>query len=94
MGIMSMNKKAYVYILLCSDNTLYTGYTFDLEKRIAIHNSRKGAKYTRSRIPATLVFRHECKNKNDAMKLEYKIKKLKRKDKLKLIENIIKVESI
>ena len=46
----------YVYILSCSDNTLYTGWTNDLERRINVHSSGKGAKYTRGRLPVKLVY--------------------------------------
>lgn len=76
----------YVYILKCSDNTLYTGWTTSLEKRLKAHNSGKGAKYTRCRLPVQLIYFEEFEDKIDAMRREYRIKKLKKKDKLKLIE--------
>lgn len=75
----------YTYILKCSDNTLYTGYTNDLDKRINTHNSGKGAKYTRGRIPVKLVYMEEFQDKLDAQKRERTIKKLSRINKLKLI---------
>ena len=75
----------YVYILRCGDNTLYTGWTNDLEKRVQTHNAGKGAKYTRARLPVELVYFEEYEEKVDAQKREYKIKKLSRKEKLKLI---------
>jgi putative endonuclease len=75
----------YTYILKCSDNTLYTGYTNDLDKRINTHNSGKGAKYTRGRIPVKLVYMEEFQDKLDAQKRERTIKKLSRLNKLKLI---------
>jgi putative endonuclease len=78
----------YVYIIRCNDNTLYTGYTDNLNKRIKIHNLGKGAKYTRGRLPVTLCYFEEYVNKTDAMKREAKIKQLKKIDKLKLIEGL------
>lgn len=76
----------YVYILKCKDNTLYTGYTNDLEKRVKTHNEGKGAKYTKCRRPCKLVYYEECETKNEALSREAQIKKLKREDKLKLIK--------
>ncbi|EET85737.1 Excinuclease ABC C subunit domain protein, partial [Clostridium carboxidivorans P7] len=75
----------YVYILQCIDGTLYTGYTNDLNKRIQVHNSGKGAKYTRGRLPVKLVYSEEFNTKNEALKREYAIKLMKRKRKLELI---------
>ncbi|MBC2579922.1 GIY-YIG nuclease family protein [Clostridium sp. DJ247] len=75
----------YVYIVKCSDGTLYTGYTNDLDRRIATHNNGKGAKYTRNRLPVELVYYEEYSTKSEAMKREYYIKKLRRMDKIKLI---------
>lgn len=77
--------KWYVYIVECSDGTLYTGITNDVEKRINKHNSGKGAKYTRSRTPVVVKKTWEVENRSEASKMEYKIKKLKRDEKLKLI---------
>lgn len=77
----------YVYIVECSDNTYYTGITNDIEKRVSKHNSGKGAKYTRNRGPVKLLWSVESENRSEASKLEYKIKKLKRIDKIKLINN-------
>ena len=75
----------YVYILKCSDNTLYTGWTTSLEKRLKTHNDGKGAKYTRVRLPVEIVYFEEFEDKKDAMKREYAIKQLSRQEKLKLI---------
>lgn len=76
----------YVYILRCSDQTLYTGITRDLEKRLTEHNSSpKGAKYTRSRRPLTLVHSQHCHNKSEALKREIAIKKLSKLQKEALI---------
>ena len=77
----------YVYILKCCDNTLYTGWTTSLEKRLKTHNSGKGAKYTKSRLPVEIVYFEEFDNKIDAMKREYAIKQLSRQEKLRLIES-------
>lgn len=76
----------YVYILRCKDDSLYTGWTNNLEKRIKAHSDGKGAKYTRARLPVELVYFEEYENKIDAMRREYAIKKMKRKEKLMLIE--------
>lgn len=78
-------KMWYVYIVNCSDNTLYTGCTNNIEKRLQKHNSGKGAIYTKHRRPVILVWIQEVENKSSALKLEYKIKKLSRQEKLELI---------
>lgn len=76
----------YVYIIKCSDKTLYTGITTDLKRRIAEHNSSKlGAKYTSSRRPVKLVYSEKFKTRSTASKEEVRIKKLTRFEKLKLI---------
>jgi len=77
----------YVYILKCRDESLYTGWTSDLEKRIKTHNTGKGAKYTRARLPVELVYFEEYEDKIQAMKREYEIKQLTREKKLKLIDD-------
>ena len=77
----------YVYILKCSDNTLYTGWTTSLEKRLKSHNSGKGAKYTRVRLPVEIVYFEEFEDKKEAMKREYAIKQLSRQEKIKLIDS-------
>jgi len=77
--------KYFVYILECSDNTLYTGITTDLQRRLNEHNfSDKGAKYTKIRRPVTLVYNEECQGRSSASKREYEIKHLSRKQKLEL----------
>ncbi|NDI35531.1 GIY-YIG nuclease family protein [Chengkuizengella sediminis] len=76
----------YVYILKCSDNTLYTGYTNDLNKRVEVHNQGKASKYTRARLPVKMVYFEQCDTKSDALKKEYAIKKLTRVEKLRLIK--------
>ena len=68
----------YTYIVECKDGTLYTGWTNNLEKRIADHNNGRGAKYTRARNPVTLVYYETFEVKQEAMKREYAIKHLSR----------------
>lgn len=76
----------FVYILECSDKTLYTGIATDLERRLDEHNnSDKGAKYTKIRRPLKLVYSEESENRSSASKREYEIKKLSREKKLELI---------
>lgn len=75
----------YVYILKCKDNSFYTGWTTDLSKRIQRHNLGLGAKYTRSRRPVELIYFETFENKSEALKREYQIKQLSRKQKEKLI---------
>ena len=72
-------------MLKCSDGTLYTGWTNDLEKRVEAHNSGKGAKYTKARRPVELAYYEEFETKEQAMKREYAIKQLGRKEKQELI---------
>lgn len=82
-----MSKKHYVYILLTENNTLYCGYTDDVEKRFAAHLDGKGAKYTKANKPVKILWQKEFATKQEAMKEEYRIKhKLSRQDKLKLIK--------
>ena len=72
-------------MLKCSDGTLYTGWTNDLEKRVEAHNSGKGAKYTKARRPVELAYYEEFETKEQALKREYAIKQLGRKEKQELI---------
>lgn len=85
-----MDTKAYVYILECKDNTYYTGYTTNVKHRLKMHNLGRGAKYTRARRPCRLVYSKECDSKSSAMKLEYRIKQLSRKEELDLILGVLK----
>ena len=75
------------YMLRCSDDSLYTGITTNIERRIHEHNSdnKKGARYTRTRRPVTLVYQESCDNRAQATTREYQLKKLKRTEKLKLV---------
>ena len=76
----------YTYILKCNDDTLYTGWTNNLEKRIKDHNDGKGAKYTKTRRPVELVYYEKFETKEEAMKREYAIKQLTRTQKILLIK--------
>ena len=76
----------YTYILRCSDGTLYTGWTNDLEKRIASHNDGTGGKYTRARRPVELVYHEAFETKQEAMSREWQIKHMSRADKEKIIK--------
>ena len=76
----------YTYILKCKDDSLYTGWTNDLKKRITSHNAGKGAKYTKARRPVELVYYEEFQTRDEAMKREYAIKQLSRKEKEALIK--------
>ena len=79
----------WVYIVECNDGTYYTGWTNDLEKRIKTHNSGKGAKYTRCRLPVKLIYFEEFDDKIEAMRREYRIKKMSRKEKEELISTYV-----
>lgn len=76
----------YVYILKCKDRTLYTGYTVNIKRRIKQHEQGKGAKYTRGRGPFKVVYLKKFNTQKEALRKEYQIKQLSRKEKLQLIE--------
>jgi putative endonuclease len=83
----------FVYILKCADGTLYTGSTNDLEKRVKVHNEGKtAAKYTRARRPVKMIYSEQFKTKSKALKREWQIKKLTRKEKLVITKNGDKVK--
>lgn len=75
----------YTYIVKCSDGTFYTGWTNDLTRRMEAHNQGRGAKYTKVRRPVTLIYYETFETKEEAMKREYAIKRLSRKEKEELI---------
>lgn len=85
------NRCWYVYILRCADDTLYTGSTNDLQRRLAAHNEGRGAKYTKHRAPCTMVYHEEAADRSAALKREAAIKKLTRAEKLALIAGAEKV---
>ena len=83
-----LNKdKYYIYIIECMDKTLYTGITNDYIKRFEKHKNGTGAKYTKSHMPKRIVLLYETNTKGNALRLEYRIKQLNRKDKLMLIDD-------
>lgn len=86
-GIMRERKATpfFVYLLRCNDGSLYCGITNDLDKRVKTHNSGKGAKYTRSRLPVVLVWSAGHPTKSSALRQEAEIKKLKKKQKEKIV---------
>ena len=79
-------KMHYTYMVECGDGSLYTGYTTDVNRRTKEHNTGKGAKYTRSRLPVKLVYYEIYETKSLAMRREYELKQLTREEKLKLVE--------
>ena len=83
----TMEQNWKLYILRCADDTLYTGITVDVAHRFAMHQSGKGAKYTRGRGPLELVYTEECGTHSEALQREIAIKRMSRLEKLKLIEN-------
>ena len=78
-------KSYYAYIIECADGSLYTGYAANLEKRLATHNKGEGARYTRGRLPVSLVYQETCQTRSQAMTREAEIKKLTRLQKKQLI---------
>jgi len=75
----------FIYILQCADNTLYTGVATDVSARLATHNAGKGAKYTRGRLPAVLLYQESAENRSAALQREHAIKKMRTADKRRLI---------
>ena len=82
-----------VYILRCGDGSLYTGITNDLKRRVAVHNSGRGGKYTRSHLPVTPIYWETMPDKSTALRREMEIKRLPREGKLKLVEVFAKEKS-
>ena len=81
----NQEKQNYTYMVACSDGSLYTGWTNDLEKRVRSHNEGKGARYTKSRRPVELVWHEAFPTKEEAMRREYEVKQLTRREKVALI---------
>ena len=79
-------EKHFAYMVRCKDNTIYSGYAVDPYKRAEVHNSGKGAKYTRTRLPVKLVYFEEFDNKKDAMKREYAFKQYSHREKEEIIK--------
>lgn len=78
--------KHYAYMLRCNDNSIYSGYTNNLDKRLEVHNTGKGAKYTRARLPVKLEYFEEFDNKKEALKREREFKKYSHSEKENIIE--------
>ena len=76
-----MDHKAYMYVVECRDGSYYTGYTTDVKKRVAVHNSGRGAKYTRARLPVKLIYAEGFDSKEEAMSAEALLKRNKRAQK-------------
>ena len=81
------DREYIVYMLSCGDGSLYTGITTDIVSRITAHNSGKGAKYTRSRLPVHLVYQETCENRSAALRRELEIKALSREGKLQMLQS-------
>jgi len=81
-----MSDEHYVYVLRCADDTFYTGYTTDVERRVEEHQAGQGAKYTRGRTPVELLHVESYETRSDAMSREYEIKQLSRTDKQRLVD--------
>lgn len=82
--------KHYMYVVLCQDQSLYTGYSTDVSRRLAQHNAGKGAKYTRSRRPVRLLYTESFPNQRSAMQAEYAFKQKTRAQKLRYIQEHMK----
>ncbi len=80
------NEEHYFYVLSCKDNSLYAGYTNNLQRRVKLHNEGKGAKYTRGRGPVKLLFSKKFSTKSEALKAEYAFKQWDRNKKLQYIK--------
>ncbi len=85
-GTVLVDMSWHVYMVRCSDDSLYTGCTNRLMERVATHNDGKGARYTRSRLPVVLVWSVRAKNRSAALSREAKVKQLTRAQKLKLVK--------
>lgn len=77
------------YILRCSDGSYYCGISNNVPRRVLVHNSGKGSKYVRSRLPAVLVYEEVCSSKRDALRREIQIKSMNRMQKIKLVNDFI-----
>lgn len=82
----------FIYMVRCSDGSLYTGITTDISRRIKEHNTRKGAFYTKNKVPVKLVYKEKATSRSVALKREYAIKALSRKEKLALADCIFSME--
>ncbi len=90
MKVASPEENWFVYILTCSDGSFYTGVTNNLDKRFKCHQGGRGARYTRTRLPVTLSYSEDCKNRSEALIREYKVKRLPKKKKAELMKQVKK----
>jgi putative endonuclease len=81
----------FVYIVECADQTLYTGWTTNIERRLKAHNAGRGARYTQQRGPVRLIYQEELPDRGAALKRELQIKRMSRAEKLKLIEGYVQI---
>ena len=81
-----MDKQWFVYMLRCGDGSLYTGVSTDVSARLKAHQTGKGAKYTKSHLPVSLVYTESCPSKSEAFRREWQIKQLSREEKLQMIK--------
>jgi putative endonuclease len=84
----------FVYMVRCRDDSLYTGITNDLARRVAAHSAGRGARYTRSRRPVTLVYSRRARDKVSALRAEWRLKQLSRADKLALIASSVRPRAV
>lgn len=79
-------KPWFVYMVRCSDGTLYTGVTVDVEDRVKTHNAGKGAKYTRARLPVKLIWSEKVEAESEAKRREFEIKQMRRAEKILMVK--------
>lgn len=91
---MSEEKPYYIYVILTESDTLYCGYTDDVEKRFEKHKNGLGAKYTKSHKPVKVVFKQQFETKSDAMKAEYKFKNLTKEKKMSVINGYLNLDEL
>ncbi len=87
-------KPWYLYLVRCSDGTLYTGISNDVERRLAAHGSGRGARYLRGRAPLLLARKVRIGSRNDALKVERRVKRMRRERKEKLVQGRIKLKDL
>ena len=92
MGHVSHPQAHYVYMVCCVNGTLYTGYTINVERRIALHNAGKGGRYTRSHRPVSLMATWTFNSKGEALRAERELKRLPREQKLRMAEQVSTLE--
>jgi putative endonuclease len=83
---MKKRTKWFLYMLLCKDGSYYTGITLEPVRRLAQHNAGKASRYTRARLPVKMIYLEKCKSQSLALRREYEVKSLSRRQKEKLIK--------